>query len=253
MKKIGIVGGVGWRSTVDYYSEICCRSEDLHFAANDQGAPYIPEISIESLNLSTAISYLGNENDEESWCQFDEYHRKALERLEASGAEVALIASNTPHHRFREIVRGIRMPVVNIFEAAARESVRTGAHHVLILDTALTMASARLRDEFARVRVHAAGPADESARTATTALIAELQRGRFEGAASRLGAIARDSIERQFPGDAAVCLACTELPLAFSESKTRSVFAYDGLSYINTTAVHVNAVIRLAAQDSRTS
>jgi aspartate racemase len=253
MKKIGIVGGVGWRSTVDYYSEICRRSEDLHFAANDQGAPFIPEISIESLNLHTAISYLGNENDKESWSKFDAYHRKALERLEASGAEVALIASNTPHHRFSEIVRGIRIPVVDIYEAAAIESARVGARHILILGTALTMASDRFRHEFARLRVHAAAPTDESARTAVAALIAELQRGRFEGAAGRLEAIARDSIERQFQGDAAACLACTELPPAFPEFKTLPVFAYHGLSYINTTAVHVDAVIRVAAQDYRTS
>jgi aspartate racemase len=253
MKKIGIVGGVGWRSTVDYYSEICRRSEDLRLAENDQGAPLTPEISIESLDLNRAISYLGEEDNEESWSQFDEYHRKALERLEASGAEVALIASNTPHHRFTAIVRGIRIPVVNIFEAAARESARIGARHVLILGTALTMGSSCLRHEFARMGVNAAGPTDESARKATAALIAELQRGRFEGAASRLAAIARESIDRQFQGIAAACLACTELPLAFPEFRTLSVFAYDGLSYINTTAAHVDAIFRVAAQHSRTS
>ena len=61
------------------------------------------------------------------------------------------------------------------------------------------------------------------------------------------------TIESQFAASATVCLACTELPLAFPEFKTLPVFDYEGVSYINTTAVHINAVLDLAAQESRTS
>src|SRR5260370_1458752 len=89
MKKIGIVGGVAWLSTVDYYSGLCRRSEQWHLARNLQGVPSTPEMSIESLDLNKAISYLGIDDIEESWSQFDEYHRAALRRLEASGAEFA--------------------------------------------------------------------------------------------------------------------------------------------------------------------
>jgi aspartate racemase len=52
------------------------------------------------------------------------YHRAALRRLEASGAEFALMAS-TPHHRYASIVRGIGIPVPNIFEVVAKESARS--------------------------------------------------------------------------------------------------------------------------------
>jgi len=113
VKKIGIVGGVAWRSTVDYYAEICRRSE-----------PQTPEISIESLDLNKAVSYLGVDGDEESWRRFDDYHRAALQCLEASGADFALMASNTPHHRFASIVRGIGIPVISIFDVVAKESAR---------------------------------------------------------------------------------------------------------------------------------
>ncbi|MGA3009406.1 MAG: hypothetical protein ABSD72_04025 [Terracidiphilus sp.] len=44
MKKIGIVGGVGWRSTVDYYSETCRRGEELCSAANQQGFRSTPDL-----------------------------------------------------------------------------------------------------------------------------------------------------------------------------------------------------------------
>jgi aspartate racemase len=103
MKKIGIVGGLAWPSTVDYYSELCRRSEEWQKARNPQAAPWMPEMSIESLDVNKALSYIGNDEDVESWSRFDEYHRSALLRLEASGAEFALMAANTPHHRFAAI------------------------------------------------------------------------------------------------------------------------------------------------------
>jgi hypothetical protein len=63
-------------------------------------------MSIESLDLNQAVSYIGGDGDEDSWSKFDDYHRAALQRLESSGADFALMASNTPHHRFASIVRG---------------------------------------------------------------------------------------------------------------------------------------------------
>jgi aspartate/glutamate racemase len=127
MKKIGIVGGVGWRSTAEYYSEICRRSEALQLARDRESTPAIPEMSIESLDLARAIAYLGRGDNEQSWQEFDEYHRASIRRLEASGADFALIASNTCHHRFDAITRGIKIPIISIVEAAAKASARIGA------------------------------------------------------------------------------------------------------------------------------
>ena len=248
MKKIGIVGGVAWLSTVDYYSELCRRSEQWHLSRNLQGAPSTPEMSIESLDLNKAVSYLGNDDDEESWVQFDHYHHAALRRLEASGVDFALMASNTPHHRFASIVRGIRVPVISIFEVVVKECARLGAREVLILGTALTMRSSRFREEFAKYGIKAAGPHEESTRTATVDLITELQLGKLEGAAERLDMIAKTSLERQFRAPPVVCLACTELPLAFRQKKMLATFEYDNVLYINASAVHINAAFDFAIE-----
>jgi aspartate racemase len=246
MKKMGIVGGVGWRSTVDYYSEVCRRSEEWHLARNPQTVPSIPEVSIESLDLNKAVSYLGTDDDDESWRQFDDYHRAALQRLEASGADFALMASNTPHHRFADIVHGIGIPVISIFDEVASESARIGAREVLILGTPVTMRSKRFREAFAQRGVAAAGPDNQVARAMTADLIAKLQLGETEGAAERLGRIAKISFERQVGGQSVVCLACTELPRAFQEQKMLTTFEYDGTLYINGTAVHIDAAFDFA-------
>ena len=246
MKKIGIVGGVAWQSTVDYYSELCRRSEQWHVSRNLPGVPTMPEISIESLDLARAIAYLGSDGDEESWSQFDDYHRTALKRLEASGAEVALVASNTPHHRFEAIVLGIRIPVISILDVVAEKSAQIGARQILLLGTALTMRSPKFREGFAKYGVEATGPHDEGARSMTVGLIADLQRGETKGAADRLGRIAKLSFPPQFSGQPAVCLACTELPLAFHQLRTRGTFEYGGILYINANVVHINAAFNFA-------
>lgn len=246
MKKIGIVGGVGWRSTAEYYAEICRRSEQLHLARRMPGVPSTPPIAIESLDLAQALEYLGNDKDERSWSRFDEYHRAALLRLAAGGSHVALIASNTPHHRWDSIVRGVPIPVISIVDAAAREAIHLGAREVLILGTALTMESARFREAFGKHGIHAAGPRSQAVRERTLALIEELQRGQRKGATGRLTRIAKAVFADQFSVEPAVCLACTELPLAFPARKMVPSFQYGGVTWINTVAAHINAVLDCA-------
>jgi aspartate racemase len=250
MKKIGIIGGVAWPSTVEYYSEICRRSEQWHLARNVQGTPPTPEMSIESLDLRKVFSYFGTDDDEKSWAQFDDYHRAALLRLEASGAEFAIIASNSPHHRFEGIVRGITIPVISMLDVVAKECERIGTRRVLLLGTALTMRSAKFREGFAKHGVEAIAPRDEAARAMTIALITDLQRGKTKGSAAQLARIAKLGFEPNSGERPAVCLACTELPLAFPEQKLFATFEHDGILYINTTAVHINAAFAFAVEQA---
>ncbi len=245
MKKIGLVGGVGWRATVEYYAGLCRRAEELR-QASGRATPPMPEMVIESLNHERAISLLGRDEDEESWSQFDACHRDALLRLAACGAEVAAIASNSPHHRFEPIVRGVRIPVISIFHAAAGECARIGARHALILGTPLIMKSARIRESFAQHGIEAAGPRDEALRAQTAELIADLEQGRIEGAADHLGNMAWTAWEELFRGLPVVCLACTELPLAFPEHASRASFEHCGARYINSNAAHIDAIFDAA-------
>lgn len=246
MKKIGIVGGVAWPSTVDYYSGICRRSELWHLARNAGSVPSTPEMSIESLDHNKAVSLLGRDHDEASWKQFDDYHRAALERLERSGVDFALIASNTPHHRFANIVRGIGIPVLSILEVAAKESARIGARAVLTLGTAVTMRSASFREGFAKYGVEAAGPRDEDTRSMAVDLITNLQLGKLEGANEQLGKIVRIAFGGELGAQPVVCLACTELSLAFQEQKTSTTFHHDGVLYLNSAALHIKAAFDFA-------
>jgi aspartate racemase len=246
MKKIGIVGGIGWQSTVDYYSDLCHRAEQQSLAPNSRRAPSTPEMSIESLDIQKAISYLGSDDDEASWAKFDEYHRMALLRLAVSGADFALLASNTPHHRFATIVRGVGIPVIDLYAVIAEHCARIDPGHVLILGTAFTMKSQRLRNAFARFGVDATAP-QGVAEQEVVQLIADLHVNRLADAAERIARIARISFA-QSAAPQTVCLACTELLLAYPQYRRTASFNVDGVRYTNASALHMNAAFDLAMQ-----
>jgi aspartate racemase len=249
MKKIGIVGGMAWTSTVDYYSGICRRCEQRQWARNPGVLAQIPEIAIESLDLKTAFSYLGHDDSPRSWACFDEYHNAALRRLEASGADFAVMAANSPHHRFDAITQRIKIPVINLLDVAAKVASQVEAREILILGTALAMRSKQFRNAFAKYGIDAAGPAVESARAATVALVTELQLGNLKGAADKVERIARACLgERQSAGHA-VYLACTELLLAFPDQKDSGIFEHKGILHLNSTALHIDAAFELAMSE----
>jgi aspartate racemase len=129
----------------------------------------------------------------------------------------------------------------------AKETARVGAQEVLLLGTALTMRSPKFREAFAKHGIEASGPPDESLRAMTAELITDLQLGKSQGANQWLATVARLWLdENRFGDQAAVCLACTELPLAFATMKQLATFDYDGILFINTTAVHIEAAFNFA-------
>jgi aspartate racemase len=246
-KKIGILGGTGWPSTVHYYIELCRRSEALELAADPSISPTTPEMSIESLDLRRAVSLIGTDADESSWRQFDEYHRTGLHRLEGSGADFAVIASNTPHHRYASIVKGVGIPVLNLFEAVARRCRLEGHREMLILGTALTMRSQVLRDAFTAQGIGVSTPVKSDDREAVLSLISKLQRGDSEGTAQFIKALVHNVSGRPLTDPPAVCLACTELPLAFPAQLGCATFDCDGVQYVNSSVVHIEAALALAS------
>lgn len=241
MKKIGIVGGVGWRASVEYYAGLCRLGEAWRSQGQKAPLALVQEMSFESLDQAMAIACLGVDGDEASWLRFEAYHRHALQRLQAAGAECAIMASVTPHHRHAQIVRGVGIPVIDLFEAVALKCARIGVRKLLILGTVHTMESAVFRAALARHGVEGTGPREAAARTMTSEMITQLQYGNAGGVAARVGDIAKASFTPSSSAGCVACLACTELPLAFPESRTQEIFETGGVAYLNAAAIHVAA------------
>jgi aspartate racemase len=237
-KKIGIVGGLGWRATADYYG-------GLHeLAERSGGAAPALEIGIESLDLSVARTLLADGETDGCWDGFDNYHHAALMRLERSEAEIALIACNTPHERLPEIVRGIRMCVIDIFEAVCAKAARRGARRLLILGTDVTMRSARFRRLLGARGIEAIAPQGSSAEDLQQ-LICRLEQGSTAGAWPKLLEIVHSSLGEPRADDF-VGLHCTELPLALPQPIRSPTFVWGGVKFLNASMTHVDAALRAA-------
>jgi aspartate racemase len=244
MKKLGIVGGVAWPSTIEYYKAICELSQALHKTKSTVGPPSTPEMVIESLNINKSFGLRGHGDDDASWSEFDAYFRLALQRIEASGAEIAIIASNTPHNRYDAITTGINIPVLSIFEATATECKRAGIKDILILGTAPTMDSNAFANVLAKSGVSAFSPAGKAERDEVLRLISDLQVGKINGSEERLRDVVAASLNAK-SNTTAVCLGCTELPLAFPDSQHLPTFTRGAITYVNTTVIHAAAVFAM--------
>ena len=107
MKKIGLIGGVGPVSTVNYYLEL---NRLYH---NDFGVNEYPEIVIDSLSLNKVTTALADE-------RYDivcEILKKSADILRNAGAECVAICSNTPHIDLSQMVDELPLPIVSIVDA----------------------------------------------------------------------------------------------------------------------------------------
>ena len=135
MKKIGIIGGLAWPSTLDYYRLLCSKTNE-HFRAQGATAPFpTPPITIESLNINDTRKLRGKDGDEASWARFDNVFRKTFGRLQQAGADFGIIASNTPHMRLKSITKGLDFPIISILDTTAEASGADFAHDAMrVLD-----------------------------------------------------------------------------------------------------------------------
>ena len=247
MKKIGMIGGLAWPSTADYYRMICEKS-NLHFQGTSVPAP-TPPMLIESLNINETRSARGTEGNDASWEKYDQIFREAFIRLQNGGADFGFIASNTPHMRLQSIRKGLDLPIISILETTASAVVSMEGQRAMILGTPVTMRSSVYPRVMRDAGVTVIESLTDSDIDALHHLIdVDLYQGRVEGAAEVIVEISKKHIENASLD--IVCLACTELPLAFPSQKDDACFDYEGIRFVNTIAAHVNAVLDVALADS---
>jgi len=245
MKKIGIVGGVGWPSTMDYY-RLICSGANARFRAQGHPPPLpTPPIAIESVNQAWTRGLRGTEGDEASWAGFDAAFRDAFLRLEAAGCDFGLIASNTPHARLHAIRQGVTMPIVDLLEEASRTAAATGAQKALVLGTSVTMRGTIYPRLLADLGLEPNPRLPEPEIEAMQHLIDhEFYSGATPTGAADLIATCRRLVAN--PSDTVVLLACTELPLAFPAHADDPVFEAEGFRFVNTSAAHAAAALEMA-------
>lgn len=248
MKKIGLLGGLAWPATIEYYRAICQMSQRYHSQFELNGPSPMPEMCIESVNINYSFNHRGQIGDDSSWKEYDTYFNSALKRLEINGVDFAVITANTLHTRFDAITKDIGIPVLSIYEAIADECKKQNINQFLLLGTEPTMKSNSLSEFMAKRDIEAFPPLEHELQAMVTSLISDLFEGKTESGRVILEDVVESAYKHKDRKQKSVCLACTELPLAFSGKEQTAKFDDGNVIYLNSTIIHAKAAFDYAVQ-----
>ncbi|MGE5652700.1 MAG: aspartate/glutamate racemase family protein [Bacillota bacterium] len=225
MKKLGLVGGIGPESTLDYYEGIIARyregvEEDRY-----------PQMIIDSIDLAEMYAYASDKN----WAPFTERLVESIRNLAAGGAEFAAMAANTAHIVFDEVSRRSPLPLISIVEETCQCAQVKGCKSVVIFGTAFTMSSGLYTEAFARLGIKAFVPTAEEQAAIHNIIFPHLQEGIvLPEEKDAILQIAKRMITEN-KADALI-LGCTELPLIIKEEDL-------DVLVLDTTQIHISAIV----------
>jgi aspartate racemase len=223
MKVLGMIGGLGPESTVDYYKRIieACRTE---------GSLAAPEMVIYSVSLEEVLGLVGRQE----WSSLIYLLTAKIKALKGAGAEFAVITANTPHIVFDEVQARSPLPLLSIVSATLARTRELGLKKVGLLGTKFTMQHNFFAPQFAAAGIAVVVPTEADQDYIHDRLVQEIELGIFtDETRSGLEAI----IDRMIASDAidGVILGCTELPLILTEESR--------IPFLNTTAIHVEKIV----------
>lgn len=129
MKTLGLIGGLGPASTVNYYEKI------VYTFKNTREDEYYPHILISSLNMEKFIRQL----DFEDYNQVENILLEEIESLEKAGADIIAIASNTAHVVIDNLKKDSNIPIISIIDCVIDEIIKNDYKKVLLTGTSFTM------------------------------------------------------------------------------------------------------------------
>ncbi len=231
MKTIGLLGGMTWHSTVDYYRLI---NEGVQRRLGGSSSARCILYSVEFGEFEE-LQKAGD------WDRLTRLMVDAALKIEGAGADLLVICANTMHRTAEAIQAATAVPLIHIADAAAAEIRQTGLKTVGLLGTRYTMEMEFYRqrlekkhglrvivpDEPDRTRIH-----DIIYTELTFGVIKESSRDEYLAVIDRLRA----------RGAEGVILGCTEIPLLVKPGDA-------ALPLFDTTALHAQAAVEAAFQD----
>lgn len=225
MKVIGLIGGISWVSTADYYKLI---NEGIN---NRLGGLNFSECLIYSFNYAD----IKRNNENNDWDSTFKMLFKACEFLKSGGAEAIVLCANTMHFIAERLEETIGLPIIHIATATAIEIQKQEIKKVGLLGTKFTMELDFFKDKLAEKGIEAIIPQNQEDKDFIhTTIFEELGRGLVtKSTKERYLVIANQLIKEGAEG---VILGCTEIPLVIKpEDLLVPVF--------DTALIHSNAAV----------
>lgn len=202
MRKVGLIGGTSWYSSLEYYRMINQRCND--FFGNNTNPP----LCLVNLNQEEIHSL----QQAGQWDQIAQLILKHAQKLETMGMEALAFCANTPHKVIPLIQDQLRIPFLHIADAIVADIQSHGWSRVGLLGTRFTMAENFLKDRIAIGNAIEVIVPEENMQMELHRWIAEdLSMGIFSSKAQQCFLQAIDNLSAK--GAQAVILGCTEIPL----------------------------------------
>lgn len=226
MGKVGIVGGIGPASTLEYYREIVAGYRRV------TGGTAYPKIAVNSVDMTEMLCFTES-ND------FDglrDFLLRAIEELAAAGSDFAAIASNTPHIVFDEVKKRSPLPLISIVEAACDKAASLKLGNLLLIGTGFTMSHHFYQDAFEQRGIRAYVPAAPGRALVQGIIFPELEEGIVRPEQKKKLVELCSGLIQEEKADGIV-LGCTELPLMLGAAD------FD-VAVLDTTRIHIDAIVK---------
>ncbi|PYS21609.1 MAG: aspartate racemase [Acidobacteria bacterium] len=226
MKTVGIIGGIGPESTIEYYRFIIAG-----YRARTNDDSY-PAIIINSVDLSKLVGWM-NANELDA---VTNYLAAAIEKLARAGADFAALAANTPHIVINQIRERSPLPMISIVEATRDKASALGLRRLGLFGTRFTMQSQFYPETFAEKQITIVVPNEAEQDYIHEKYFTELIKNIFlsETRARLLEIVRRMKNDDAIDG---LILGGTELPLILREGGD------DQLPFLDTTRIHADAIV----------
>ncbi len=224
MKRLGLIGGSSWISTVEYYRHI-----NLMVNARLGGSEYAL-LTIDSLNFGDVTRNFSLHDS--SGCE--KLVVDAAMRLAASDATAILICANTLHLYAKAVETATGLPVIHVAKATARAVHEKGIHKVALLGTKKTMEMDIYFSILADLGIECITPSDGDRHMIDHSIFNELGKGIFTG--EKKAEYLKVIEKLQDKGAEGVILGCTEIPLLLAPEEIP-------IPSFDTTKIHSTAAV----------
>lgn len=227
MKTIGLVGGTGWVSTMEYYRLINLLMNEK------KGGLNAARIIIYSVNYGE-IDQLTQKGDQFSIMLTLKH---AALKLESAGVDCILLGANTVHQFAEDIAQDLRIPLIHIGEETATTIARSGLKKVGLLGTRYTMEMDFYKEKLNDQSIDVLTPEEDDRNFIHQCINNELLLNQFlpESRQRFLNIIE----QLKAKGAEGIILGCTEIPLLIKQEDCN-------IPLFNTTEIHARAAVEFA-------
>ena len=225
MKKIGLIGGLSWQSTVEYY-RIINEESNRRLGGLDTA-----ECILYSVNLAEKLGRMTRGEYQQLGQEFLDVGQK----LVAGGADMVLLCTNTMHAVYDTLSAGLSVPVLHIADATAAAIRRQGLTKVALLGTPFTLTQPFYKDRLKQLYgIDVVIPTPEQGAEIYRVIQEELTFHLLKESSRRYFLDVLDTLRAQ--GAQGVILGCTEIPLLIQQQHT-------DLPVFDTTTLHALAAV----------